>query len=290
MAASRVSARKQEGPMKQRWLAAVAMGLLWVSAAPAQETNWQFRWQKGQVLTYKADHKTNVEEVAEGAKVASASKLSVVKRWQVIDVDAKGSATIQLTLAAMRNEQTRPNGEVLLFDSANPDKGTPELKEQMSKFIGQTLAVVRIDIQGRVLEVKQGSASRYEIEPPFVVVFPAVAPKEGLAWLRPYTVTLDPPYGTGEKLDATQKFQCTKIAAGKATLTVANQFKALPENVKDQVPLVQKLTEGQIVFDIQGGRVVDVQLNIDRTLMNHQGEGSSYHFQSWFTEQLIDVK
>jgi len=25
-------------------------------------------------------------------------------------------------------------------------------------------------------------------------------------------------------------------------------------------------------------------------LTNHHGEGSSYHFQSWFTEQLISVK
>lgn len=276
--------------MKQGWLAAVAMALLWASAASAQEANWQFRWQKGQVLTYQAEHKTNVEEVADGAKVTSASKLSVVKRWQVADVDPKGNATLELSLTSMRNEQTRPNGEVLLFDSAQPDKGTPELKAQMSKFIGTPLANLRIDIQGRVLEVKQGSASRYEAEPPFVVVFPAVAAKEGQGWLRPFNLTLDPPYGTGELLEATERYRCTKIAVGKATLTVANQLKAMPANVKDQVPLVQKLTEGQVIFDLQAGRVVDVQLNIDRTLMNHHGEGSSYHFQSWFTERLLDVK
>jgi hypothetical protein len=277
--------------MKQRMLLAVVLGLVWTSATSAQEASWQFRWQKGQVLTYQAEHKTNVEEVAEGSKVVSASKLSVVKRWQVVDVDAKGNATLQLSLAAMRNEQTRPSGEVLLFDSANPEKGTPELKEQMSKFIGQTLAVLRIDNQGRVLEVKQGSAaSRYDAEPPFVVVFPAVAVKEGQTWLRPYNVTLDPPYGVGEKLEATQRCQCTAIAAGKATLAVANQFKSMPESVKDHVPLVQKMTAGQIIFDLQAGRMTAAQLNIDRTLMNHHGEGSSYHFQSSFTEQLIDVK
>lgn len=276
--------------MKQRWVAAMVMGLVWASAAPAQEANWQFRWHKGQVLTYKAEHKTNVEEVAAGSKVVSHSKLHVVKRWQVVDADEQGNGTLQMSLASMRNEQTRPNGEVLLFDSANPDKSTPELRDQMSKFIGTTLAVLRVDKQGRILEVKQGSASRFEAEPPFVVVFPAVAPKEGLNWVRPFNVTLEPPYGTGEKLPAAQKYQCTKIVGGTASLTVANQFKALPESVKDQVPLVQKMAEGKVTFDIPAGRLVDVQLNIDRTLMNHHGEGSSYHFQSWFTEQLIDVK
>jgi len=276
--------------MKQRWRAAVVVGLVWASTALAQEANWQFRWQKGQELTYKAEHKTNVEEIAEGSKVVSASRLTVVKLWQVVDVDANGSATLQLSLAAMRNEQTRPSGEVLLFDSANPEKSTPDLKSQMSKFIGQTVAILRMDTHGRILEVKQGTASRYDAEPPFVLVFPAAAPKEGQSWLRPYNVALDPSYGNGEKFEAVQRCQCTKIAGGKATLAIANQFKSMPESVKDHVPLVQKMTEGQVTFDIQAGRLLDVQLNIDRTLTNHHGEGSSYHFQSWFTEQLISVK
>ncbi len=64
----------------------------------------------------------------------------------------------------------------------------------------------------------------------------------------------------------------------------------MPENVKDHVPLIQKLAEGQVTFDLQAGRVVEVQLNIDRTLTNHHGEGSSYRFQSSFSEKLIDAR
>ncbi len=276
--------------MKQGWLGAVVIGLCCASFAPAQEAAMQFRWVKGQLLTYKAEHKTSVEEVADGKKTQSGSTLSVVKRWQVAEVDAKGIATLQLSLAAMRNEQVRPSGEILLFDSANPDKGTPELRTQMSKFIGQTLAVLRIDSQGRIWEVMQGSKARYDAEPPFVVSFPEAAPKIGLGWARNFSVALDPPYGNGEKFDATQTFHCTGITGGRMTLAVDNNVKALPENVKDHVPLVQKLTKGEVIFDLQAGRVAEVRLNVDRTVANHQGDGSSYHFQSWFTEQLIDVK
>ena len=56
--------------MKQRWRTAVLIVLIWASTGQAQQANWQFRWHKGQVLTYKAEHKTNVEEVAEGSNVA----------------------------------------------------------------------------------------------------------------------------------------------------------------------------------------------------------------------------
>jgi hypothetical protein len=275
--------------MKQRRLAATIVAVIWASAASAQEPNWRFQWQKGQVLTYKAEHKTSVEEVIEKSKVVTGSKLTVVKRWEVVEVDAKGTAVLRLSLTAMRNEQIRPNGETMLFDSTELEKSSPELRDQMSKFIGQTLAVLSIDSQGRVLDVKQGSAARYEAEPPFAVVFPPSPAQVGQGWLRPYGVTLDPPYGAGEKYDAKQSIKCTNIAAGKATLAIANQFAKMPENVKDHVPLIQKMAEGQATFDLQAGRVIDVQLNIDRTLTNHHGEGSSYRFKSSFSEKLIDA-
>src|SRR5204863_8536740 len=107
----------------------------------------------------------------------------------------------------------------LLFDSADLANSTPELR-QLSKHLGKTLAVLRMDGYGRILEVKEGSAAKYEAEPPFALVLPAAAPKEGQAWLRHYKVTLEPPQGTGEKHAAQQKVTCAKLADGLATLAI----------------------------------------------------------------------
>ena len=251
-------------------------------------TNWQFSWKKGQTLTYQVDHLTTVAEVVESNKVESKSKLKILKRWQVADVDAKGVATLHLSLTSMRQEQTKPNGEALIFDSANPEKSTPELREAMSKYVGKTLAIVRVDPQGRVMEVKQGSAARYEAEPPLVVVFPPAAPAEGQSWVRPFQVVVEPPQGTGEKYAASQRYQCTKIEGGKATLSITTQFKALPESKQEQIPLLQKMPEGDLLFDLNDGRLLRARLNIDRTIENHQGKGSSYRFQSTYVEQLVE--
>ncbi|MBI3409711.1 MAG: hypothetical protein HY040_15325 [Planctomycetes bacterium] len=271
-------------------LSVFTSGLFGAGSVQAQSAPWQFRWQKGQTYTYKTEHVTKVAEAVEGNKTESISRINLIKRWQVVDLDAKGVATLQLSLTSMRNEQTRPNGEVLLFDSENPGKSTPELKEQMAKFVGQTLATIRIDGAGRIHEVKQGSASRYEAEPPFVVLLPSTAPREGQAWTRAYNVTLEPPFGTGDKFEAAQKYSCRKIEGGKATLGLTTEIKGLPESPREQLPLLQWMTEGGLVFDFNAGRLEAVRLQVDRTVENHQGMGSSYRFQSTFTEQLIDVK
>ena len=255
----------------------------------AQEAPWRFQWRKGDILNYRVKHDTSVKETIDANKVVTESKLTLVKQWKVIDVDANGVATLHMSLAALRTEQTRPDGEKLLFDSADLDKSTPELK-QMKQHIGPTLAVVRIDGYGRTLEVKQGSAAKYEAEPPFVVVLPAAAPKEGQAWLRPFNVTLEPPQGTGEKYKAQQTYSCTKINAGLATVAVTTEFKSQPDSVQERLPLLQKEAQGQLVFDINSGRLQRAQFAIDRTVQNHQGQGSSYQFVSTYVEELTDQK
>jgi hypothetical protein len=251
-----------------------------------QDATWQFRWKSGESLDYRASHVTDVKETVAGNKVATRSKLDLVKRWHVTAVDEQGVATLELSIVSMRNEQVRPDGETLLFDSNDLDKSTPELRD-MKKFLGTTLAVVRIDGHGRIREVKQGSAAKYQAEPPFVVVLPSAAPRPGQAWVRPFDITLEPPLGTGEKYPAQHRVTCAKIEAGKAALSLVTEIKSLPESAAERLPLVQKEVQGEVVFDIQAGRMSSARLNIDKTLENHQGPGSSYHFVSTYVEELI---
>lgn len=275
--------------MSRKVFLAILIAGLCAATSSAQEGPWRFQWQKGRLLTYRAQHNTTVTETVDGNKVETGSKLTLVKLWKIVDVDANGIATLQLSLGALRHEQVRPNGEKLLFDSNDLDKSTPELKP-LAEHVGKTLAVLRMDVYGRIIEVKQGSAAKYEAEPPFVLVLPAAAPKVGQAWLRPFNVTLEPPQGTGEKYKAQQMYTCAKIANGQATLTITTEVKDLPTSMQERLPLLQKEIQGQAVFDITSGRLQRVQFNIDKTVQNHQGPGSTYQFVSAYAEELANTQ
>jgi hypothetical protein len=267
---------------------ALALVLIVTATASAQTADWRFRWQQGQTLYYRVQHTTAVAEVVGGNKVETKSKINLVRGWKVVAVDVDGTATLEMSISALRNEQTRPNGEVLLFDSRDLDKSTPALREQLSKMIGQTLVVLRIDTLGRVVEVKQGQASRFEAEPPFGMTLPGTAMGVGQSWERKYNVVLDPPLGTGEKHAAAQSCRCAKLDGGLATLTLTTALAKIPENKADQLPLLQKLPQGEVIFDIQHGRMHALRLTIEREVQGHQGEGSSYRFQSTYTEQYAE--
>ena len=272
--------------MMPRWMPVLLIAFTLVPSVHAQAP-WQFRWAKGQVLSYKVKHGTAVAEVIDGSKVQTFSRLDLVKRWHVKDVDAQGTATLELSLAAMRNEQIKPNGEVLLFDSEDFEKSTPGLREHLAKYVKTTLAVLRVDAAGKVVEVKQGSAASFGAELPFVLTLPAAAVKEGEGWTRAYDVALEPPLGTGEKYPAEQQYHVKQAADGKATIAVTTRFKTLPETMQERLPLLPKEVEGEVTFDVAAGRLAAARLRIDRTVEDHQGPRSSYHFRSEYTEELI---
>jgi hypothetical protein len=273
--------------MVRKGCLAVFAALVMISAASAQTGAWRFHWQNGQVLTYKVEQTLGAVEVTPEGKIETRTKVNLLKRWQVTAMDASGVATLQLSMSALRLETTTPAGDTLLFDSADPAASNPQMREQMSKYVGSVLAVLRIDGQGRVIEVKEskfGPASKYENELPFGVTLPESEARTGTVWDRTYKVTLEPPQGTGEKFDALQKCVVKGVNGKEATIGMVNAVLKLPDAVAEQVPLLQFQPEGEVVFDTQAGFMKAVGYHIDKELKGHQGQGSSYHFESSYSE------
>ncbi len=266
---------------------ALAAALAFTSRAPAQ-AGARFHWQTGQILMYRVNQVTRVTEVVEGKTTESTSRHTNQKRWQVLEVDGDGLATLQLSLTALRIETTTPEGESLVFDSADPDKSNPQMREQLQKYVGHPLAVIRVNALGKVVDVKEckfGAPSRFESEPPFGLVLPDAGLQR--SWERSYQITLAPPQGTGEKFQAVQKYECRAVDGSRVTVHVGTSIPAPPEAPADQAALFQSQPEGELVFDAQSGSVRSIQLKIDRELKGQQGEGSTYRFHSEYTEEAV---
>jgi len=276
--------------MTRGWSLLTLAGLtaaLLAPAAPAQAP--QFRWQPGQVLTYKVAQVTTAAETVKEGKLDTTTRLDLVKRWQVVAVDPAGIATLQMSLSSLRMETRSPSGDLLLFDSAHPDQSDEQLRTQLTQYVGPALTVVRLDRTGKLVEVKEsrfGPASRLESELPFKVVLPPVmAPNQ--PWERAFVIKLEPPHGAGETYEAVQKCTCTGVAGGVATVGVSTRLKTQPEAVADRIPLLPLLHEGTVTFDLTNGRLQAVAFKMTQELNEHRGEGSKYVFQNEYREELI---
>jgi hypothetical protein len=277
--------------MKRGWLLAPLAALALAPAAPAQAP--QFRWKAGQALTYRVSQTTTaVETLKDSAPLTTTSQLDLVKRWQVTGVDAAGTATLQMTLVSLRMETKPPQGEALVFDSAQPAKSSAGLSEEMAKYVGPPLTVVQVDARGRLVAVKEskfGPESRLQADLPFKLVLPEAPLAAGQAWERSYAIKLEPPQGAGESYDAVQKYACKAVANGLATVGLTTEVKG-PEAAAERLPLLPLTPQGDLYFDTANGRLRAVRYQTRQELAEHRGEGSKYQFQSVYSEDLIDAK
>jgi len=275
-----------------RALTPVVVVLCATQAAPAQPA-WRFRWQAGQVLLYRVEQQTRSLEVDADGKVETKTRVRLVKRWQVLAVDKDGVATLRHSLVSLRLENTAPSGETIVFDSSDPAKSDAQLREQMAPMVGVPLSTLRVDGRGRLIEVEEskfGPASRYEAELPFLIALPGTEAKAGQSWQREYQITVEPPQGTGEKYAAVQTYSCRRVQGAGAYLGLKTEMKTLPEALGDQVPLLRLQPEGEVVFDLGAGRLHAARLQVRKELKDHQGAGSSYLFESTYTEQYAGDK
>ena len=279
--------------MTRRLLFTLLVGCIAAGSALAQTSAPRFSWKTDQVLTYRVEQLTSAAEVVGENTTETKTKLSLTKRWQVKEVDKAGVAMLQLSLSALRYEITRPGGGVLLYDSANPEKSDPDMAKKMSGYIDRPVAVLRIDPQGKVVEVKEskfGPTSRFESELPFVLTLPDAVFKEAQTWERSFAITLAPPQGAGERYKASQKYRCKSVSAETATIAVTTAIQDLPDDPLDQVPLLQLQPEGEVVFDLKKGCMRSARLTIEKALKDHQGDGSIYRFRSVYTEEYLADK
>jgi hypothetical protein len=245
----------------------------------------RLRWASGQVLLYRVENVTEATDAVADSKSEAKTVLKVTKRWQVTAVDAAGTATLTQSIVKLFHEQTTPSGGVLVYDSDNPAKSTPELSAQMANYLNKPLATIRIDAFGRVVEVVKAHSppATFENELPFLLTLPGAMPRVNDVWERAYKITLLPPLGTGEKHDAVQKYRCKALTEGAATIALTTELKAPPKAAADMIPLWQMMPEGEVVFDLKNGRLHAARLTINKELKDHQGPNSSTSFKSTLT-------
>ncbi len=259
------------------------------AAAPAAP---RFKWEPGKVHTYRVVQTTVVQETTLDEKTnkpatgEAKTSLTLVRKWTVGEVDKLGVATLEMSITEMKSEFRQSDGAVTITDSSKPEDA-----KAMAAFLNKPIVTVRIDPQGKLVEVKEakgGTAARLHAELPFRLVLPDAAPAANATWDRPFAVKLDPPHGTGESYDFTQKYTSKGEKDGLLIVGVETALKAPPKSVGEQVPLVPMLWTGDVYFNVAAGKYHASRLKAKAELVNHQGEGTKFVYESTYSEDAIE--
>ncbi len=276
-----------------------ALAVLLVSfGSPAFAQNLlRFKWTAGEQLAFSVVQDTTIAETAPlqtGAKpetMTTTTKLTIGKRWDVKEVDAAGTATLTLSITAMKQEIAKPivgkDGKIAI-DTIVMDSATPDGAKDMAEYLNKPILTAKVDARGGVIEAKavagDSATNRLQAELPFRVQLPEQAVAIGGTWERTFNVKLDPPLGIGESHEAKQTYTHRATNNGYAVIGVTTAFKSMPLAAAEQQPLIPWLWEGDVFVAIDTGRYAGTKLTAKKTIANHQGEGTKFVFESSYTE------
>ena len=258
----------------------------------------RFRFEPGQSVTYNVRQTTTVAETSPDEATGrpttgtTTTALTLTRKWSVTAVGPDGTATLVMAITAVRQEITRPgpadqDGKPTT-DTVVIDSATAEGQEQMAAYLNKLVVTVKLDPQGRLVEAKSatGDGHRLSTELPFRVTLPDAAPTADLTWDRPFTITLDPPLGTGEKHEALQTYTYQGTNQGYAAIGIATTLKAPPTDPAGLPALVPLLWKGEAFVNVETGQYAGAKLTAGHEVANHLGAGSKFVYKSEYAEGL----
>jgi hypothetical protein len=248
-----------------------------------------YRFAPGEVVRTKVVHLATVDTKIKGVAQSTRSRTLSTRVWKIREVDSAGNTTFDNLLERVEMWNSVEGRKESHYDSDTDKTPSPEFT-QVAASIGKVLATIKIDRYGRI---QSRTNAQPQFNPGIGELTSPFPPKEkqplaaGDVWSIPEEVKLTLEDGMVKRIQTQQQYKLDKIEAGVATISVETQVLTPVNDPKIQSQLVQRLQRGTIRFDVDAGRLLYKQLDIDQQVFGFSGNDSHMQYLARFTEEPL---
>lgn len=246
----------------------------------------RYKFAMGEVLRYEVRHATNVRTTIDESTQQAMTQSDSVKAWKVTDVLPSGEMEFVHLVEWVRMTNEAPQQPANVYDSRT-DAKPPRGFEQAARAIGVPLSVVRLSGDGEVtFREDKHPQPRSTEDLPITLRLSKERVAVGEKWSHAYDVPAE--RKGGAKLQVRTRRVCTlrEVRSGVAVIDVEYQI-LTPVDAYVRSQLVERLTEGTVRFDVERGRLLEQEHNVDKRVLGFAGKASSMHFVSRLQEKLL---
>jgi hypothetical protein len=258
-------------------------------AADSPKVRLEYRFRTGDRIDMRVAHRalteTTMNETTQTVETMTDSR----KIWTVTAVDVAGRATLEHSVDDVTmTSRSSDRGEVRWSsdDEADPPPGYETVRQSL----GVPLTRMVVDRDGRITD-------RLELRPCpptssgdlVVVPLPEEPVAAGAEWTISQEVVVEVPNGPRKAVRTRLRYRLESIADGRATIRVDTTVLTPIDDPRLEARLLERIWDGEIVFDIEAGRVVSRRTAIDRRVVGFGGPQSSVRYKASLEETLIPV-
>lgn len=246
----------------------------------------RYKFTPGEVCRFKVTHLTTVDTKIRGTSETAKTRSVSTKVWKIAGVDPQGNITFTYTVEEASMWQQLSGRPEVRYDSTK-DKTPPAGYEYVAESVGEPMATVTIAPNGEILRREH---ARPQFNPnigELTVPLPSHAVKIGESWSKEGELLIRLPAGTTKRIKTRHFFELKKVQTGVATIEARTEVLTPVDDPVVQSQLVQRVKHGEVKFDVDAGRVLQQQMDIDETVIGFSGPDSIMKYLARLTEEMI---
>lgn len=257
------------------------------AAAGEQKHSLRYRFKPGETLRWEVEHRAQIRTTIQGTTQTAETVSTSVKLWKIGSVDAEGQAKFTYSVESVDMRQKYDGRQELHYNS-EVNKEPPPGFGDAAKAVGVPLATVTLDALGKTLNreelLQQPTPAPDMITPPL----PNDAVAVGESWTIPADIKVSLRSGEVKKIKARQHYTLESVDGDVATIRFETQILSpVRDNPEIEAQIAQSKAVGQIRFSLDEGRILTQQSDVDERVNGFQGEASSMHCVTRFSEKLL---
>ncbi len=280
-------------------MAAMLLSIVFVLSAVAdegQKYTLRYKFHPGETIRWEVEHRSMVRATVSRETQTTETLSTSVSLWRVGNVQPDGTATFEHRVEWVDMRQKLTGRGEMHFDSRT-DKTPPPGFEDAAKSVGVPLSVVKMDVRGKVLKRKDrkhnpqtAAASPESVAANhnwITIPLPDEPVAVGHTWSLPQDIEVPLPSGAVKKIKAVQQFVLEDVKTGVATIRVSTDILTPITDPAVESQLVEREASGRVRFDIDAGRILGEQMDIDKHVVGFRGDASSIHYINRFSQRLL---
>ena len=255
----------------------------------SEDQTYLFRYalKSGEQLHYEVTHVAKTKTRIRGAEEISQVHTVSQRHWEVAAVNAS-EMTFNHVVDAVEMTQQQGEEKEIRWDSES-DEAPPAIFERVAEQIGTTLSTVTVTPRGQETKRESHGGTKASLGMgALTIAFPEEAIAIGGSWSIPREVQTRTEQGEVKTIKIRELYTLERVKTGVATLSIRSEplTPLKDESVRAQV--VQQMSNGEIRFDLDNGRMLSKQLDWDETVVGFQGANSLMEYRARLEEKLID--
>jgi hypothetical protein len=256
--------------------------------APGEEkVTLRYQFRPGETLRWNVEHRTAMRTTVSGQSQAAETDSRSVKVWRVRRVEPNGTAVFEHRVENVDMRQQLAEGRKVRYNSRT-DKKPPPGFENAAAAVNVVLSVVTLDPCGKVVaRDRKVNSTATPNEGAMTIPLPEEPIAVGESWTKSCDIDVPLKSGGIKKIKAGQQFTLESVKTGVATIRVATIIYTPLTDPQIEAQVVQHETAGAVRFDLDAGRILSQQMDVDKRVVGFQGHASSIHYQMRFREEFL---